>query len=232
MELSLKGFDSLEFSGEIEMPDIFTMATQPMFLNADFDDACMYAGPIIRNLLNKVPLKGGYTHTKVTSMVQFLSPRGSSIENAHWHLDPGVPAPHKNDIRLHVLCSGYELTSTTKFIEEAITIPIPDELDNGRHRELRTYLTDNAEKFGFKAKAIPPNQICTFTNLHPHIALPPTKFEMRYFLRVQESYVEKSQPWELAVRTATSVLIDSNNEGKTVVSLEQRPDGIFLRTKL
>lgn len=231
-KLQLKGYESLNIGGYLNLPDIFTLAMQPMFTNADFTIACENASPIIRDLLERVPLKGGYKYTKATSFVQFLSPETSSIENNEWHLDPGVVAPHLHDTRLHILCSGYDLTSTTKFIEEDMEIEKPDWFDGARHRMIRQYLTENAEAFGFKAISIPHNHFVTFTNLHPHIALPPKKYEMRYFLRVQESDIESpNATWEQSLRKHTSVLADPNSN-RMETTFEQITNGLILKTGL
>jgi hypothetical protein len=224
--LNLKGVESLRVSQKLKLPDIFTLALQPVFYNADFTEAYERCNsPIVRDLLERVPLKGGYKYTIATSMIQFLSPDTSSIQNADWHLDPGVPAPHRHDARIHILSAGNDLTSTTRFIKEDVDVELPDELYEARHRVLRQHLTENADRFGFESVAVEQDRFVTFTNLHPHIALPPQKYELRYFMRVQESDIEP--PREFKVVDSTATLIRGSD--KMVATLEQRKDGIFLR---
>lgn len=228
-KLDLQGYDTLQIGKYQILPDIFELMQQPIFYNASIEDAYRNGSDIQRHLIEHMPITGKYKHIKISCLIQYLTPQWSSIENIAWHLDPGVRAPFNHDAKLHIFCSGYNLTSTTKFLESPVTIELPDELWDARHRHLREYLTARQDEYGFVPKSIPSNHIVTFNNMHLHIAPPPEKPEMRFFLRCQESNVEPPITWDKAYTAESKALIGNNN---MMTCFQQLPNGVFIRTKL
>lgn len=230
--IKLQGFDSLKISDTIKLPNIAELISSPIIVDWDVDSAYKYGGELVRYLLSKTPLRNDKKYINVVSTIQYLTPTTASIPHTDWHCDPGVAAPFLHDANLHILSSSDSLlSSTTCFFDKGVDFNVDDYYLTAKHREFREHLTANFDKLNVESVSAPQDKMVTFTNLHAHRAINPTKTELRYFWRVQESDIEPSKACDHGVYPRKSVVVRLT-DNKSIPSIEQHEKWTIVRDQI
>lgn len=227
----LKGFPT-EISKKIELPDMAELLTMPVFFDTDIEDVYKYGTDFQRKLIDMMPLRNNKNVISVLSQVRILAPKNRSVtgyidpsKGVEWHIDCEEKEDNNYDYHedrdvVHLLTN--ETTAMTEFLAEDIWIdwdhtrPVLDFID---------YFDKNVDKWNLPTKAMPANQIVTFTN-QLHRATDPQRLEFRYMWRVVET--DRTRPAGKYDPFYKTTIVNSQNETVPNIDREGRTIRIFV----
>jgi hypothetical protein len=240
MSFILKGFPK-EIGEYIELPNIAELLMMPFFYDTYIDEAYKYGTDFQKELLNKVPLKGGKKTTSVLSQIRFLYPNvrcctGYPKDPLHeWHIDSEENEYHENERKyqtetdiVHLLTNS--VSPMTEFNKNDITINIPEDTSYLDFLNYFSKQLKNGNALNVAPEKMPSNQIVTFTN-HIHRATNPTGYEFRYMFRVVET--DRDRPAEkFRPEYQMSDIILPNNDKELNILKDKNKITIFFDSSL
>lgn len=183
--LKLQGFDTVEVTKKIDMPDIGELITLPFCANVDIEELYKYGGDTIRHIIDHAPIKNDRKYVTVNTKTQILSKNVTSAPRANWHFDT---SSFKEDeyTRVHLLLSN--TNAPTEFTENEIILEQFDE--NSSVLDVEVYCNHNIDSLVTGIKTVESNVFSTFNGgSHLHRAVRPTRTEFRFMFRILEGDV-------------------------------------------
>lgn len=184
----------------IPRPAARLISETPSLLDVSLEDAHAAGGPLLRTVLDAMPL--GHDHRYIVVQVQSARLQRSEVPNGlGWHTD-GVPAgpgrylyatddrtvrPHR--FHLLVISQGCR----TAFVEGPLELDDP-ETDDFRAR--RRSFTEQIARLRPPIQQVPSCQVVEYDWWHLHTSVPAMRDEWRLFVRVAETDHYPPRPLE------------------------------------
>lgn len=177
----------------IEQPDQTEVKNTPGLFNASLEDALVYGGDLTRAALSAMKLRGDRKYILVDVKVHMLMP-GMYPAIPGWHTD-GVPrVDGKPDIfkqnrqrspLFHLLVTGEGCL--TDFASGPIELEVPDQPDSKLYEMVSEQMFAYTDSGDVMVERIPSCEVVEWDWWALHTAVPATKREWRYLIRVTET---------------------------------------------
>ena len=204
----------LQYGEIIEQPSKELVKNTIGLFRASMEDAIKFGGDLTREALQKIKLKNNRKYVVVDTKISMLMPQFIPAILG-WHTD-GVPRPQKDkpDIRLQEGAEGniYHLIVTgegclTEFMNKPITLELPDEPTPDLYKTVDKQL-EALPNIKDLVTTIPSCQVLTWDWWTIHRAVPATKHEWRFLIRVAETNtITPTKDLRDALRTQQQVYI-------------------------
>ncbi len=218
-------------AGTIEQPSMDEVRNTPQLFNASLDDALKYGGDLTREAIGAMNLRLDKRHVIVDTKVHMLMP-GFYPAIPGWHTDAAPRGPESNPLnsqgpnppnlflqeensspRFHLLVTG-EGARTDFIAERDIDLLIPDEPDTSLYKRMTDYIKNCSYSFApaeypkFTYITIPTCTVWEWNWWEVHTAVPATKNEWRFLIRVTETdYSEPESNLRNIIRTQSNVYV-------------------------
>jgi len=162
------------------------LASVRCFKYADYDYAYRNcANSYVRSVLDKIPILGNHKRVLIDIKVHDLK-LGEIPCVPGWHLDGSINPknlPKRPEVFTLFITGGYEVDSTTQFLDLPITLEVEDSWNFATMSQKCSRLIP----IDYPTWSVPTRQFVTYSDLHFHRGKAATRLQKRLLIRTTET---------------------------------------------